>query len=202
MVTRSETLKIRVTPNEKEEILEYMDDTKEASTISDFGRLTLLKHVRNDDDEVSIDQTDIIDAVDVAIADVHERLERVETHVVSIDSQTSLDDDVDKLARDIYHSLPVHEEGDMPSLYDAALSGLDDDFSKAQKISSPSAWAEYFGEDISLIRRACATMLEYYPDATFVREDLGESMEIEGSTVDTGVAERRFYKTSERGEAE
>ena len=35
--------------------------------------------------------------------------------------------------------------------------------------------AEYYDEDLADVRRACARMLEYYPDVKYVQDKLGDS---------------------------
>lgn len=201
MANRTETLKIRVTPEEKEDIIEYMEESQEAATISDFGRLVLRRYISDSDEEATIDTEEIIDAMDIALSDVHERLEKLDDHILAIEGRTSKEDEIDKLARNIYSALPVCEtEDDLASMADVARLEDADDFTLAQMLSTPNAWAQYYGIDETMARRACATMLEYYPDAHFVREEMGGThMDFGDRIGEVRISERRYYKTE--GEA-
>ncbi|WP_408956676.1 hypothetical protein [Natrinema sp. 74] len=200
MPNRSKTIKVRLTPSEKEEIEEHLDESNETASLSDFGRLALLRHIRTDDEETAtIDSEEITDAVDVALSDVHERLDRMESHILAIDSHTNNDDEIDKLARDIFRSLPTATDAsELPSLWEVGTTTADDDYSLAQSLSTPSAWANYYDVDVPVARRACARMLEYFkPDVQYdVLEGGGDvPVEGEGYSENVGVSERRYYKT-------
>ncbi|KAB1197742.1 MULTISPECIES: hypothetical protein [Haloferax] len=201
MPNRSKTIKVRLTPDEKDEVEEYLEVTKETTSLSDFGRLALLRHIRTDDEDEAarIDPEQITDAVEVGLSDVHERLDRLESHIVAIDSNTNNDDEIDKLARDIFTSLPtVTEASELPSLYEIGVTSAGDDYSLAQSLSTPSAWANYYDVEVSVARRACARMLEYFSaDVEYEVIEGGGDVPVEGEgySESVGVAERRYYRT-------
>lgn len=91
-----------------------------------------------------------------------QRLDEIEQHVLSIDANTSDDDKIDKLARDIYATLPVRaSESDMPRIKDVLREELSE-MAMAQQISTPYIWSEFFNASIADTRRACARMLDYF----------------------------------------
>ena len=201
MANRSKTIKVRLTPDEKEEIEEHLKEANESASLSDFGRLTLLRHIRTgDEDEApTVDPEQITDGVEVALSDVHERLDRMESHILAIDSHTNNDDEIDKLARDIFTSLPTATDAsELPSLFEIGTAGKGDDYSLAQSLSTPSAWANYYDVDVSVARRACARMLDYFSaDVEYDVLEGGGDVPVEGKgySENVGVAERRYYKT-------
>ncbi|PSP37994.1 hypothetical protein BRC71_08460 [Halobacteriales archaeon QH_7_65_31] len=173
MVERTETVGVRLTPDEREQFETFVKDNNECGSLSQFFRLAAYNFTSDDEEDVSLDPEEIIEAVDVGIAPVTERLDELEEHVLSIDSRVNDDDKIDKLARDIYSALPVHQSAsDLPDIHN--LDELNDasDFVLTQKISTPYLWSQYFDEDVADVRRACSRMEEYYPDVEFVREDL------------------------------
>ncbi|WP_336035963.1 hypothetical protein [Halobacterium yunchengense] len=173
MVERTETVGVRLTPDERERFESFVEDNNECGSLSQFFRLAAYNFTTDDKEDVSIDPEEIVQAVDVGISPVTERLNELEEHVLSIDSRVNNDDKIDKLARDIYSALPVHQSAsDLPNIRDPDELEDASDFVLAQKISTPYLWSQYFNENIADVRRACSRMQEYYPDVEFVREDL------------------------------
>lgn len=174
MADRSKIIGVRVTPDEREKFEEHLERTNEFDSLSRFFRVLAHRHIESDDEEASIDSEEIIEAVDAAISPVREKLDQVEEHVVAIDSTVSDDDKIDKLARDIYMSLPtVSNESELPAISNGERYENSSDFEVAQAISTPYLWAQYFDEEIADARRACARMTEYFPDVEYVSVDLG-----------------------------
>lgn len=192
MPTRSKTLKIRVTPAEKEKIEEYMGESNEAASLSDFGRLALLKHITSSDEEQpSINTDEVMDAMENALTEVSGDVAEVSSRLSDIESSIRTDDETDKLAREIYHTLPEHESGDeFEYLESIHIADAEERLDRAQYASSPRAWAKWFGKDVSDIRAACGRMLEYYPDVDYVHETYENENGYEMTT-----PERRYYKT-------
>lgn len=175
MTDRTEHVGVRLTPEEREKFTEYIDDSNEFDHLSRFLRIAALRHIAREDEEQSIDPQRITEAVDSAVTPLTERLEQIEDHVLSIDSNVRDDDRIDKLARDIYSSLPVHDdETGLPELEEVGRHGDASDLALAQAISTPEMWSEYYDSDLQDVRRACARMQEYYPDVEFFRDEIGE----------------------------
>jgi hypothetical protein len=173
MVDRTETVGVRLTPEERADFEEYIEDNNECNSLSQFFRLAAYNFKKTDDQDVSIDPDEIVEAVDIGVSPIMEQLNELEEHVLSIDSRVSNDDKIDKLARDIYSALPTHESGsDLPEIRDASELSDDSDFVIAQKISTPYYWSKYFDEGVADVRRACSRMQEYYPDVKYVSEEL------------------------------
>lgn len=127
--------------------------------------------MNTEDVEATIDQDEIIRAVGSSVTPLVERLDRVEEHVLSIDSNVTTDDKVDRLARDLYTSLPTHSsKSDLPDFDTVGQFDTPSDLALVQAISTPEVLAQYFEEDLADARRACVRMLEYYPDVEFVED--------------------------------
>lgn len=173
MTDRSETIGIRVTPEERDKFERFLDDSDEFDSLSRFFRTIAHRHIATSDETQSVDPEEIIDAVDSAIRPLSDKLERVEDHVTSIDSNVRDDDKIDRLARDIYSSLPEHRSGDeLPNANQIEQYNNASDLAIAQAISTPYLWAQYYDEDHADARRACARMLEYYPDVEYVSQNI------------------------------
>ena len=176
MTDRSEFIGVRLTPEEHRKFTEYIEDSNEFDSMSRFLRTVAHRYIATDDEELSLDPEEIIEAVDTAVMPLSERLDQIEDHVVSIDSNVRDDDKIDKLARDIYSSLPVHDdETGLPNLDEVGQYANASDIALVQAISTPEMWGEYYDEDLQDVRRACARMQEYYPDVKFARDELGGS---------------------------
>lgn len=172
MPDRSETIGVRLTPAERDKFERYVEESNEFDSLSRFFRTIAHRYIAVEDEEPSLDPEEVIDAVDTAVTPLEDRLERIEDHVLSIDSNVRDDDKIDRLARDIYSSLPTHrDETELPDLDEVSQYGNASDLALVQAISTPYMWAEYYDEDLQDVRRACARMLEYYPDVKFVEDE-------------------------------
>ncbi|WP_248517924.1 hypothetical protein [Salinarchaeum laminariae] len=172
MANRTEYVGVRLTPDEHDKFEKHIESSNEFDSMSRFFRVLAHRDVAADDEDVSVDADEIIDAVNTAVSPLAERLEQVEEHIVSIDSNVRNDDKIDRLARDLYSTLPVHaDESELPDLGKAAQHAKSD-LAKAQSISTAELWAEYFSEDLQDMRRACARMEEYFPDVQIVRAEV------------------------------
>ena len=176
MTDRTEIVGVRLTPTEREKFEEYLTDSNEFDSMSRFFRTVAHRYVATEDEEQSLDPEKIIEAVDTAVSPLAERMDQIEDHVISIDSNVRDDDKIDKLARDIYSSLPTHaDETELTDLDDIGQYANASDLAVVQAISTPDMWSEFFDEELQDVRRACARMLEYYPDVKFAREDSNEA---------------------------
>ena len=176
MADRSEFVGVRLTPEKHEKFTEYIEDSNDFDIMSRFFRTVAYRYIATEDEEPSLDPEEIIEAVDTAVSPLSERLEQMEEHIVSIDSNVRDDDKIDRLARDIYSSLPTHsDETGLPELDDIGKYGDASDLAIVQGISTPYMWARYYDEDLQDVRRACARMQEYYPDVEFVRDDINRT---------------------------
>lgn len=174
MTERSETIGVRLTTTEREKIEDFLEDSNEFDSISRFFRVIAHRYIETSDEDHSLDPQEVIDAVDQAVTPLHQRVEQIEEHVVSIDSNVRNDDKIDRLARDIYSSLPTHKDATgLPDLDEVGQYGSASDLALTQAISTPYLWSKYYDEDLADVRRACARMREYYPDVQFVRDTTG-----------------------------
>jgi len=176
MTERSEIVGIRLTPEERKEFDEFIQEENEFDSLSRLFRVTAYRYMNSGDEEATVDQDEIIRAVDTSVTPLTERLDRIEEHILSIDSSVTNDDKIDQLARDLYSSLPIHStENDLPDFDEVGQFDTPSDLALAQAISTPEVWAQYFDENLADVRRACARMLEYYPDVEFVEDTTEES---------------------------
>lgn len=117
MADRSEFVGVRLAPDEHEKFTEYIEDSNEFDTMSRFFRTVAYRYIATEDEESSLDPEEIVEAVGTAVTPLFERLDQMEEHIVSIDSNVRDDDKIDRLARDIYSSLPTHsDETGLPEL--------------------------------------------------------------------------------------
>lgn len=188
---------VRVTEEEKKKFEDYAEEHNEFDSASRMLRVLAHRHVETDgQQEAAIDEEDLVRSMDVALSPVVERLERLEEHVTEIDSQTSDDDEIDKLAREIYDALPEHLDGeDLPSMEEIAPKLAESTHSVARTLSTASAWADHFGVDRAQARRACARMLEYYPDVDYYTIEMGDvDLGAADEMGEVRISERRYYK--------
>lgn len=167
MAERSEMIKIRVTPEEKQQIKDYLEETGEFDGMSRFFRVLAHERMNTDDDTTSIDPEEIIDAMEVALSDVTEHLTRLDDRLADVEQKVSNEDEIDKLARELYDEIPVVEsEDEMRDL--KAVQRLEPE-EEMRILSTPEAWGEFFGVEVEEVRRALSRAQEYYPDLKFYR---------------------------------
>lgn len=170
---------MRLTPDERRKFENHVEQSDEFSSLSRFFRVLVHRHIDTDDDQPSLDPDEIVEPVDQALTPLSTQLDQIEEQVLSIDANVRDEDVIDRLARDIYSSLPTHQRGtDFPALDD--LDELENhantsDFALVQAISTPFMWSRYYTEELQDVRRACARMLEYYPDVDYVHGEIGGS---------------------------
>lgn len=183
MADRTELVQIKVTPDEKQKFQEYVESTNEFDSLSRMFRVLAHRHIETDGQErdATVDTEEIVDAVDIAVADVVERLERVEDKVAELDSSIRTDDEIGQLTHEIVSNLPIYESDDqIPKPTEIDQGGVED-LEMAQQLSTVDAWADYFEISVDKARRALARAQEH-PDVKYVEGARGY---------------RRYYKTTE-----
>ncbi|WP_139171076.1 hypothetical protein [Halorientalis regularis] len=184
MSDRSELIQVRVTPDKKEEFEEFVEKSLDFNTLSNFLRISAKKQIQETNDGDIADKKEIVDAIDDSLAGIKGELERLNDRIADVESAVhDADDEIDTLAREIYRELPEFrsEEGfdrDRPSHERVVEEG--------KTLSTPTAWADWFGVEVPTARRACGRMLEYYPEVEFTYEAVDEET--------SSVPERRYYK--------
>jgi len=172
MGDRTELIKVRVTPDQYEEITEYLEETEEFGSLSTFGQHVLVDYVRDGGDsteqDVSIESEDIIDAVEMAMSPVSERLEKIENEMLEMQNMMQTDTEVRELADQLYDKL-VEVPADQ-TIED--LTPLQPD--EAALVGSPEAFADEFGEDEGVVRRALDMADRLYPDVDYIVTEVGE----------------------------
>lgn len=167
---RTERIEIRLTPTEKQEIDDYLDDEGAYTDRSQMFRSLAKKEIRGDD-TATIDAKEIVNAVEIAFSDLTENVEQVNDRLADVEQKLrQSEDDIDSLAHDLYDEMiEVGSEEQMRNLE----PGLRMPSEEAAIVSTPQIWAEFFNEDLVDVRRALGRALEYYPDLKYLTTDDG-----------------------------
>jgi len=184
MANRDKHIGVRVTEAEKAKFESHVEDTGEFDSVPRMMRNLTRNHINNygeEEDTAAVDTEEIVNAVEVGLSSVHERLERLEDSLAELEAATVTSDEKSALAHDIVAELPVYDDGpDFPDPGDLD-TGSPDSIETARSLSTVTAWATYFGVADDDARSALARA-QKYPDVKYV----------EGS-----LSHRRFYKTTE-----
>ncbi|MFD1646683.1 hypothetical protein [Haloarchaeobius litoreus] len=191
MPNRTERIMVRMTPRKKEKFEEYLEETGEYPSLSQLLRASANEKVEGrmrGGEGASIDAEEVTNAVEIAIGDVTERLERIEQEVARVDTAVQPDEeDIDTLADDIAVQLPVMDSGDgfKPGndVLREATHGDVDGIDYARDISTVGAWSDYVDADANKTRRALSRAASWYPDVKWVHDD--------------DLGERRYFRISE-----
>lgn len=159
--------------------------TGEFPSLSQLLRAAANKHIEEDTTttaEINPDQ--ITDAVENALGDVTERLERIEDELAHIDTEVGESEDVETMVQDIVAELPVMDDGAEFSddLTPGEQAGDASVLEFCKLSSTPSAWSDYVEEDVTKTRRALSRLIEWYPDVEYISDE------------ERGV--RRYYRPS------
>lgn len=166
---RTERIEIRLTPDEKQEIDEYLDEEKMYTDRSQMFRSLAKREIRGED-TTSIDIQEIVNGVEIAFSDLTESVEQINDRLADVEQQLERSDDIDALARDLYKAIiEVRSEEEMRQL-EPVIRMPDEE---AKIVSTPQIWAEYLDEDIVDVRRALGRALEYYPDLKYLTTEDG-----------------------------
>jgi hypothetical protein len=208
MARRGERIEVRVTQEEKDEINEWLDETGQYGSMSRLMRSLALEHVRNDEEDDERDAVDaeaIQNAVEIAMSDVTERLERIEDGLAHVDVAAggATEESIDNLADDLARALGVYPDGKMPSLYSLIeeevveaegdpLESSGDALEVAQKRGTANAWATYLDADLNRVRRALARAVDWYPDVQYTFDNPSDD-----GRDSINPEKRRYYRTTE-----
>lgn len=174
---------VRVSEAEKQKFEEHIKDTSEYDSVPRMMRSLARNHINEYGDEATsaVDADEIVDAVEIGLSSVHERLEELENLVAEVNAVTVSSNENSALANDIVTELPTYADGpDFPDLMELD-SGSPYNIQTARALSTVGAWANYFGVDDDDARTALARAQEF-PDVKFIEGDSGY---------------RRYYKTME-----
>jgi hypothetical protein len=183
---------VRMTPARKEKFEAYLEETGEYPSLSQLLRASANEKVEGrmngGSETASIDAEEVTNAVEIALGDVTERLDRIEQEVERVDTAVQPDEeDIDDLADDIAVQLPVMDSGDEfrernEVLREGTYGDLDGiEFTRAQ--STVGSWSDYVDADKNKTRRALSRAASWYPDVQWMYDD--------------EMGERRYYRTSE-----
>jgi len=192
-LARDGQINIRLSKAEKKKIEEYVEETHEFGSVAQMVRQLCHREIKNNSPSGGIDPDRLRLIVGETIDPLAEKVAEIDEQLVELSANVSDDDEIDKLARQIFHNLPIHnhpEEFHSP-VESFHIADAEEYLPSAQLASTPSAWAAYFDEDVTKVRRACATMMDAYPDAEYYEEEFDHP---DGYVQQA--PERRYYKTN------
>lgn len=177
MATRDKVVKLRVTESEKQDFENHVSKTNEFGSISQFLRTTAHNHLSSGDDQ-SVNADEIKTAVEDGISGLEAELNSISERLADIEQSVQQDDDVAKLADDIYEELMVFTDDiddEFEDIRDFDEARVEDSTAqeRARLDGTPAAFAELFGEEVNQVRRALSRALDMYPDIEYVAEQDG-----------------------------
>lgn len=176
---RTKTIKIRVTPGEKQSFEEYLEETREASSLSSWFRYLGFNRIESDDNTASIDPEQVTNAVEIGVSDLTERTEELAGEIALLENQVKPTSDIEDLAKELLNLLPVHPDDELTPV-DNINMGLHS-LEGVQQTTTPGAWSVHLDEPEQKIRRA----LDWLSDLPEVKSTKGS----------TGIT--RWYRTQE-----
>jgi hypothetical protein len=178
-VQRTKTIKIRVTPGDKEEFEKHIEETRESSSLSAWFRWLGHNRIESDDNTASIDPEQVTNAVEIGVSDLTERVEELAGEIALLENQVKPTSEIEDLAHELLDKLPVHPDGELTPIEDITM-GLHS-LEGVQQTTTTGAWSVYLDEPEPTVRRA----LEWLSDLPEVKSTEGFS----GNT--------RWYRTQE-----
>lgn len=167
-MARDDRITIRVSQSEKKQIESWMEDDPNSDNVSQFLRTAARTYAQGPNQ--SIDQEEVVHAVEVGMSSVQEELENIKTRVAGVEATAhEPDDDVARLAREIAEPLPVHPNGNLPDLARDVPKDIGESTLRAARIiSTPRAWASYFDRELPDVREALSLAYQWYPEVEYI----------------------------------
>lgn len=179
LVQRTKTIKIRVTPGEKQSFEEYLEETREATSLSAWFRYLGFHRIETDDKTASIDPEQVTNAVEIGVSDLTERTEELAGEIALLENQVKPTSEIEDLGKELLPLLPVHPDGELTPVENINM-GLHS-LEGVQQTTTPSAWGVYLDEPEPKIRRALDWLSDY--------------PEVKSTKGSTGIT--RWYRTQE-----
>lgn len=172
---------VRVSSHEKKKFEEFLEteEGQRHNSIADMMRTTAHNEINNAG-ESELNADEIINAVEIALSDVTEELDSLNTQMTVIKDSISDDKDIQELAAEIYEYLPKHdidpfdfgiEHWDPDLQQEEYELGIPDESNFSVNSSEDlkewptvDAFAEYLDEPRADVQRALSWAKEYYPD--------------------------------------
>lgn len=182
MANRDKSIRVRVTPDEKSEFEEYVEESREFNSLSDFLRGSAYREM-SDTDDGSVDTDELVSVVESSFQDVTDDIDEIRRGLSVVKDNVLEDDEAQNLAAELYDALPIHEdrsgfEWPWPDADSRMENGIHiiergsvDSIQDARAWSDAEAWAEYFDESIERTQRALSLCLSQYPDVAVAEEE-------------------------------
>jgi len=175
MPNRTETIKTRVSPKEKEMIEEYLEKSGEFDSKSRLIRILLHRHITNNKQDVEIDTDEIKSVIDNSVGDLQTELNEISERIADIEHKVRNSEDISELANDIYNQMlvlddSIDEEFETIQDFEKLASTPEEE---AAFTGSAKAFADLNGVNENTTRRALSRANDMFPDVKFVTERNG-----------------------------
>lgn len=175
MPNRTETIKTRVSPKEKEMIEEYLEKSGEFDSKSRLIRILLHRHITNNKQDVEIDTDEIKSVIDNSVGDLQTELNEISERIADIEHRVRNSEDISELANDIYNQMlvlddSIDEEFETIQDFEKLASTPEEE---AAFTGSAKAFADLNGVNENTTRRALSRANDMFPDVKFVTERNG-----------------------------
>ncbi|MDB2294365.1 hypothetical protein PM085_19330 [Halorubrum ezzemoulense] len=169
---RTKTIKIRVTPGDKKKFEDYLEQTRESSSLSAWFRWLGHNRIESEDktSTAEIDPEQVTNAVEIGVSDLTERTEELAGEIALLENQVKPTSEIEELAKELLELLPIHPDNELTPV-DQITKGLDE-LEGVQQTTTPSAWSVYLNEPEPKIRRALKWLSEF-PEVKSTKGSLG-----------------------------
>jgi hypothetical protein len=151
-VQRIKTIKIRVTPGEKESFEEYIEETRESSSLSAWFRWLGFNRIESDNNTASIDPEQVTNAVEIGVSDLTERTEELAGEIALLENQVRPTSEIEELAHELLDKLPVHPDGELTPIGEITM-GLHS-LEGVHQTTTTGAWSIYLDEPEPKVRHS------------------------------------------------
>jgi len=173
MTQRTETIKTRITEDEKNMVENYLEESNEFESKSKLLRVLLYRHIKEDDKQnVQIDTGEIKTVVEDSMDEIEIKLNKMSEKISDLEQTVKTSDDISKLANDIYNQMlvlddSIDEEFETIQDFEKIASAPEEE---AALVGSAKAFSDLFGEDEDTMRRGLARANDMFPDVKYVTE--------------------------------
>ena len=179
---------VRVSSHEKKKFEEFLEteEGQRHNSVADMMRTTAHDEVNNAG-ESDLDSEEIINAMEIALSDVTEELDSLNTQMTVIKDSIGSSDDIQTFAAELYDHLPSSPDDSilLKPARDDDVEWLPDEhednrprittLEEARQWSDKRAWADYFDEPVEKVQRALALCVTQYPDVEVSEEVSNEN---------------------------
>jgi hypothetical protein len=168
---RQESIEVRLTKDTKSSWEEYVEESTEVANLSDLVRLSVEQKINGVidrqaieavDTNVELDGTELIEKINK----VDQRNNQILDQIADINSQIDGGSGIEDLMQDIV-SLLIHVP-DEDTFKESKLTGMEHQDTAVAIDGTVGAFAEYFDEDRSRVRKALSRACREFPDVEYI----------------------------------